>query len=148
MSYRGLLSFFQTSSKARNSPICFTIELSRNTSCFSNLKTSYSFKELFLYISYSRINLRSISIHQLNALPHLHLEPIYLIVFKGSYFLEGRGYLILRGASRLDAFSVYPLRISLPSCAVGTTTVAPGMRPLRSSRTRSSSSHDSFAHDG
>ena len=36
-----------------------------------------------------RINLRSISIHQLNVLPHLHLEPIYLIVFKGSYLLDG-----------------------------------------------------------
>ena len=43
---------------------------------------------LKLYISF-RINLRSISIHQLNVLPHLHLEPIYLIVFKGSYLLEG-----------------------------------------------------------
>ena len=30
---------------------------------------------------------RPISIGQLNALPHLHLRPIYLIVFKGSYYL-------------------------------------------------------------
>ena len=58
------------------------------------------------------------------------------------------GHLFLRWASRLDAFSVYPVRISLPCCAVGTTTVAPVMRPLRSSRTRSSSSHVSYAHDG
>ena len=74
--------------------------------------------------------------------------PTYLlIVSQGSSYLR-TGIFFLRWASRLDAFSVYPLRISLPSCAVGTTTVAPGMRPLRSSRTRSSSSHDSFAHDG
>ena len=32
------------------------------------------------------------------------------------------GYLILRWVSRLDAFSVYPLRTSLPGNAVGTTT--------------------------
>ena len=58
------------------------------------------------------------------------------------------GYLFSRGASRLDAFSVYPVRTSLPCCALGRTTVAPVVRPLRSSRTRSSSSHDSYAHDG
>ena len=54
-----------------------------------------------------RISPRPISIRQLHALLHFHLEPIYLILFKGSYLL---GYLILRGASRLDAFSVYPCR--------------------------------------
>ena len=74
--------------------------------------------------------------------------PTYLlIVSQGSSYLR-TGIFFLRWASRLDAFSVYPIRTSLPCCAVGTTTVAPGMRPLRSSRTRSSSSHDSFAHDG
>ena len=71
----------------------------------------------------------------------------HLVVFQGSYFFR-MGYLFLRWASRLDAFSVYPLRISLPSCALGRTTVAPVMRSLRSSRTRSNSSHVSFAHDG
>ena len=58
------------------------------------------------------------------------------------------GILFSRWASRLDAFSVYPFRTSLPSYALGRTTVAPGVRPSRSSRTRDSSSHDSFAHDG
>ena len=58
------------------------------------------------------------------------------------------GYLFSRGASRLDAFSVYPVRTSLPCYAVGTTTVAPEVRPFRSSRTRDSSFHDSSAHDG
>ena len=57
-----------------------------------------------------RISLRPISICQLHALPHLHLRPINLVVFKGSYFFNRMGYLILRGASRLDAFSVYPFR--------------------------------------
>ena len=54
----------------------------------------------------------------------------------------------LRWASRLDAFSVYPVRTSLPCYAVGTTTVAPVVRSPRSSRTRGNSSHDSCAHDG
>ena len=58
------------------------------------------------------------------------------------------GNLILETASRLDAFSVYPIRTSLPCYAVGTTTVAPVVRPFRSSRTRNSSSHVSYAHDG
>ena len=52
---------------------------------------------------------RPISIRWLNVLPHLHLEPINLVVYKGSYCLR-MGYLILRTASRLDAFSVYPIR--------------------------------------
>ena len=58
------------------------------------------------------------------------------------------GIFFLRWVSRLDAFSVYPFRTSLPCYAVGTTTVAPEVRPFRSSRTRNSSSHDSYAHDG
>ena len=54
----------------------------------------------------------------------------------------------LRWASRLDAFSVYPVRTSLPCYAVGRTTVSPEVRPSRSSRTRDSSCHNSCAHDG
>ena len=50
---------------------------------------------------------RPISTYQLHTLLCFHLKPIYLILSKGSYLL---GYLILRGASRLDAFSVYPCR--------------------------------------
>ena len=57
--------------------------------------------------TFAWISFRSISIHQLNMLPCLHLEPIYLVVSKGPSYV---GYLILRGASRLDAFSVYPCR--------------------------------------
>ena len=90
---------------------------------------------------------RPISNSQLHALRHFHLCPIYLVVFKGSYRLCG-GYLILRGASRLDAFSVYPFPTWLPGCAIGMTTGAPEVSPTRSSRTKVSSSQISYAHAG
>ena len=48
---------------------------------------------------------RAISTGQLSALPRLHLRPIDVVVFHGS-----QGDLVLRGASRLDAFSGYPVR--------------------------------------
>ncbi len=53
---------------------------------------------------------RPISIRQLSALLHLHPGPIYLVFFEGPYSAYRMGNLILRGASRLDAFSVYPFR--------------------------------------
>ena len=90
---------------------------------------------------------RPISNSQLHALLHFHLCPIYLVVFKGSYFFR-MGYLILRGASRLDAFSVYPFRTWLPCHAAGTATGTPAVRPSRSSRTKDSSSQISYAHAG
>ena len=96
----------------------------------------------------SRSSPRPISIAKLHALPHFHRRPIYLIVSEGSYSLSVMAILIFRGASRLDAFSVYPVRTSLPSCAIGMTTVAPEVRPSRSSRTRDSSHQNSSAHDG
>ena len=57
------------------------------------------------------------------------------------------GILFLRGASRLDAFSVYPFRTWLPSYANGLTTGAPVVRPSRSSRTKDSSLQISCARD-
>ncbi len=48
---------------------------------------------------------RTISTGQLSALPRLHLRPIDVVVYHGP-----QGYLVLRGASRLDAFSGYPVR--------------------------------------
>ena len=48
---------------------------------------------------------RAISTSQLNALLHLHLGPIDEVVYLGS-----QGDLVLKGASRLDAFSGYPFR--------------------------------------
>ena len=59
------------------------------------------------YPSTFRLCPRPISNSQLHTLLYFHLCPIYLVVFKGSYFFR-MGYLFLRGASRLDAFSVSP----------------------------------------
>ena len=94
-----------------------------------------------------RSNPRPISNSQLHTLLHFHLCPIYLVVFKGSYFFR-MGYLILRGGSRLDAFSVYPFRTWLPCHAAGNATGTPAVRPSRSSRTKDSSSQISYAHAG
>ena len=55
------------------------------------------------------------------------------------------GKLILKLASRLDAFSAYPFRTRLPCGAAGATTGTPEVRPTRSSRTRVSSSQFSDA---
>ena len=90
---------------------------------------------------------RPISSSQLHTLPHFHLCPIYLVVFKGSYFFR-MGYLILRGASRLDAFSVYPFQAWLPGREPSGSTGTPAVRPSRSSRTKDSSSQISYAHAG
>ena len=48
---------------------------------------------------------RAISTSQLKALLLLHLWPIDVVVFHGP-----QGDLVLKGASRLDAFSGYPVR--------------------------------------
>ena len=90
---------------------------------------------------------RSISIGQLNTLLCLHLRPIKLVVYKWPYWFEIMGYLILKHASRLDAFSVYHDRTRLSSCAPGGTTGAPEVRPSRSSRTKDRPSQISCAHD-
>ena len=58
------------------------------------------------------------------------------------------GDLILRGASRLDAFSVYPVPAWLLCHALGRTTDTPAASPPRSSRTKGSSSQISYAHAG
>ena len=93
------------------------------------------------------ISPRPISNSQLRTLLHFHLCPIYLVVFKGSYYLR-MGYLILRGASRLDAFSVYPVQTWLPGRELSSSTGTPAVRPPRSSRTKGSSSQISYAHAG
>ena len=48
---------------------------------------------------------RAISTGQLNVSLRLHLRPIDVVVYHGP-----QGDLVLRGASRLDAFSGYPVR--------------------------------------
>ena len=90
---------------------------------------------------------RPISNSQLHVLLRFHLCPIYLVVFKGSYYLR-MGYLILRGASRLDAFSVYPVPAWLLCHEPDGSTDTPEASPPRSSRTKGSSSQISYARAG
>ena len=73
---------------------------------------------------------RVISTARLNASPRLHLRPIYVVVFN-----DPHGDLILRLASRLDAFSAYPYPTRIPGGAPGGTTGSPEVGPTRSSRT-------------
>ena len=53
---------------------------------------------------------RAISSGELNPLPDLHIRPINLVVFQGPSYPRGLGDLILGRASRLYAFSAYPVR--------------------------------------
>jgi hypothetical protein len=53
---------------------------------------------------------RMISTGLLNALLRLHIPPINLVVCQDPYSLKGMGELISRWASRLDAFSGYPIQ--------------------------------------
>ena len=59
--------------------------------------------------SVSWLSPRPISTGPLHTSLRVHFQPIYLIVSQGSYSFKMMGNLILRGASRLDAFSVYPV---------------------------------------
>src|SRR5690606_7223254 len=93
----------------------------------------------------ARSSPRPISTGWLRTLLSLHLRPIHLVIYKGSYSLEGMGDLILRGTSRLDAFSAYSFRTWLSSRAPGGTTGVPAVRSPRSSRTRGDSSQISCA---
>ena len=90
---------------------------------------------------------RPISTGKLHALLRFHLPPIKVVVFDWpSYPPEGGlGDLISRRASRLDAFSDYLFRTSLPSYATGVTARSQEVRPSRSSRTRDSPSQVSCA---
>jgi hypothetical protein len=53
---------------------------------------------------------RAISTGLLNTLLCVHILPINQVVYLGPYSLKEMGELILRGASRLDAFSGYPFQ--------------------------------------
>ena len=120
-------------------------------SCVFTLSCLHFCFRAFMFLTLEmafRSSPRPISIGKLHVLPHFHRRPIYLIVSEGSYQLVVVAVLFFRGASRLDAFSVYPVRTSLPCYALGRTTVSPEVRPSRSSRTRDSSRHDSNAHNG
>ena len=52
----------------------------------------------------------AVSTGRLKRLPAVHVPPIDLVVFQEPVQLEAAGDLVLRGASRLDAFSVSPGR--------------------------------------
>jgi hypothetical protein len=60
--------------------------------------------------SEKRSSPRRISTGLLNALLRLHIPPINQVVYLEPYPLEGVGDLISRWASRLDAFSGYPVQ--------------------------------------
>ena len=83
-----------------------TRSILRFYSVFSHSK-QHKGKECFKSLVRSRP--RPISTGQLHTLLHFHLQPIYLVVFQRPYFFRMR-YLILRGASCLDAFSTYPFQ--------------------------------------
>ena len=93
------------------------------------------------------ISPRPISTYQLSTLLHLHLKPIYLVVFKGSYYLTV-GISHLEGGFTLRCLQ----RLSLPDLATlpwhWLPTGTPVVRPSRSSRTKDSSSQISYAHAG
>ena len=90
---------------------------------------------------------RPISDSQLHVLPHFHLCPIYLVVFKGVYFTKN-GISHLEGGFTLRCLQ----RLSLPDLATlpcrWSTTDTPVVRPSRSSRTKDSSSQISYARAG
>ena len=132
---------------ARASELCSSCHRGCAARAYHTLKTAYREKPQALQ-SLMRSSPRPISNSQLHALLRFHLCPIYLVVFKGSYFFKRMGYLILRGASRLDAFSVYPVRTQLLGHALDRTTDTPEVRPPRSSRTKGSSSQISCARAG
>ena len=128
---------------------CSTIELSRiilSLLLFSFVPSKLHIEKTIFYQPFW-LSPRPISTSPLHALLHFHSWPIYLVVFKGSYFFR-MGYLILGGASRLDAFSVYPFRTWLPGHEPGCSTGTPAVRPSRSSRTKDSSLQISYAHAG
>ena len=64
---------------------CSTAELSRIIGLIPSKPNTYSSN--YSSTNPSRISPRPISNHQLNTLLCLHLSPIYLVVFKGSYVL-------------------------------------------------------------
>ena len=128
-----LYCFFRSISLTYFSRLGFTITSSRTKSDF--ISTFWSSPQ-------------TISNSQLHVLPHFHLCPIYLVLFKGFYSFIRMGYLILGGTSRLDAFSVYSFRTWLPGDAIGMTAGTPVVRPARSSRTKASSPQISYARAG
>ena len=85
--------------------LCATGDFARRNARWS-LKTAQDRKVFKKYPS----SPRPISTGRLRTLLYFHRRPINLVVYQGSYSLKGMGELISRPASRLDAFSGYPIR--------------------------------------
>ena len=83
----------------RLTAVCSTIELSRIIYCFfwylfiCTFKTTHQLQSTRKVSLPLRSSLRPISTCQLHTLLHFHLKPIYLVVFKGSYWLIARDIL-------------------------------------------------------
>ena len=77
--------------------------------------------------------------------PAVHSQPIDLVVFQEPSHLRA-GNLVLKRASRLDAFSAYPFPTWLPGDAPSGTAGTPEVGPPQSSRTRGDPSQVSYAH--
>jgi hypothetical protein len=75
----------------------------------------------------------------------VHSRPIDLVVFQEPSHLRA-GNLVLKRASRLDAFSAYPFPTWLPGDAPSGTAGTPEVGPPQSSRTRGDPSQVSSAH--
>jgi hypothetical protein len=78
--------------------------------------------------------------------PVVHSRPIDLVVFQEPSHHNGAGNLVLKRASRLDAFSAYPFPTWLPDDAPSGTAGTPEVGPPQSSRTRGDPSQVSYAH--
>ena len=76
----------------------------------------------------------------------MHARPIDLVVFQEPVRNKSAGNLISEGASRLDAFSAYPVPTWLPGDAPSGTAGTPEVGPPQSSRTRGDSPQVSYAH--
>ena len=77
--------------------------------------------------------------------PAVHSRPIDLVVFQEPSHKRA-GNLVLEGASRLDAFSAYPVPTWLPDDAPSGTAGTPEVGPPQSSRTRGDAPQVSSAH--
>jgi len=78
--------------------------------------------------------------------PAVHSQPIDLVVFQEPSSPVATGNLVLKRASRLDAFSAYPFPTWLPGGALSRTAGTPEVGPPQSSRTRGDPSQVSDAH--
>ena len=107
----------------------------------------YFLQRISYSISLCRSCPRTICTGQLKTLLPLHTRPIYLTFYEVSYQIHSVGDLILRLASRVDAFSAYPSRTWVSSRVSGDTTGTRAVRPARCSRTRDRSSQISCARD-